>query len=188
MTTRGLRVRTPRKRKVWATEENLQTAGVQLSAGDVEVAADLLAGYKSDRGITKVDAVTSMRIIGRLFLGNASSATAANFGFVPWGIAWVSDKIASASAGDAQLPSPNHEGAREVTWIQRGVLAGVSLAGSANLFANTGQLEGTAQLDITQMRKQPTPDYELVLITENGFSATEDATLHFQLSTMLALP
>lgn len=188
MTTRGIRTRTPRRRKVWAHQTNLQSAGEQLSAGNVEIAVDLLDSFKTDRGVNNVEGVTVMRIVGKLFLGNAATATNSDFGFVPWGIAWVSDTIASQGAGHVSIPNPNEPGTREAQWIQRGVIGGQSVVGAAEVYAFLGQNGAMADLDITQMRKQPSVDSQLVLITENGFSANEDATLHWSLSTMLALP
>ena len=131
--------------------------------------------------------VTCMRIVGSLSAGNAASASVSSNGEIFWGIAWVPDIVASAADGDTQIPDPANLGARDVPWIQRGCLRGTSVASTLTRFSAQGQAEGWTKLDITQMRKQPAVGYELVLIVNNGFSATEDAILSHDLAVMLAL-
>jgi len=46
---------------------------------------------------------------------------------------------------------------------------------------------GTMRLDITQMRKQPTADHQLVLIVRHQGNSGSAPALWFELNTMLAL-
>ena len=175
----------PRKQKVWGHEfTTVQT----LSTAGVEIAQDLLEGYKADMGITRVSGVTCMRIVGSLSIGNLASASTSNPFRVVWGITWVRQAIAIAAAGTGTIPDPIEIGMRETPWIQRGTLRMTGVAGALTLGSGKGDLEAFVRLDITQMRKQPTPDYELVLVVNNGGGATDDAFLDLDLATMIALP
>lgn len=93
----------------------------------------------------------------------------------------------SASAGDAQIPDPEEPGQREVPWIQRGFLAGVSTASVATRFADQGQLMSVAHLDVTQMRKQPTTDYGLGLVFHMANQGNGTIQRWVNLDVMLAL-
>jgi len=177
-------VRSPRKDKSWAyVRGQAQT----LSVNAVEVAVDLLSDYETDVGLINRN-VTAMRIVGELDGGNSSSASVSSSFTIQWGIAWVSGAIAVLAANDASIPDPGERGAREALWLQRGSLQVTALAGSNTPGANLGQLRASVQLDITQMRKQPTPDSRLVLIVRNNGSASHAPALYFTLATMLALP
>ena len=177
-------VRTPRKDKSWAYVRGQAQA---LNVNAVEVAVDLLTDYETDVGQINRN-VTAMRIVGELDLGNGSSASVAASFTLQWGIAWVSGAIAALSANDGSIPDPGEQGAREALWLQRGTLQAQSVAGSNNAGSTLGQLRASVLLDITQMRKQPTPDSRLVLITRNNGSSSHAPALYFVLATMLALP
>ena len=177
-------VRTPRKDKIWATFTQLES-----TLGDNQlIFGDLLADLKTDLGVSSMVKVTVMRIIGRLSLGNAVTATTTDPGFVFWGIAWVSSEIAALSPALTAIPDPAVAGDREAEWLQRGVLRGEPVIGANAMWSARGQLESFVDLDIRQMRKQPTPDSRLVLILNNLFSITEDVQLSAALATMVALP
>jgi len=177
-------VRTPRKEKAWATQiGTIQT----LTASVVQIASDLLSGYKADMGVNRLSGVTAMRIVGSLSIGNLASATTASDFDVFWGITWVRQSVALAAAGDANIPDPAQLGTRETQWLQRGTLRSQAAIGLTSLGSTRGHLEAFIRLDITQQRKQPTNDYQLVLVVNNGASAAEDSMLSFDLSTMLAL-
>jgi len=177
-------VKTPRKDKSWAYTRG---QGQVLSVNAVQVAVDLLTDYETDVGLINRN-VTAMRIVGELDLGNGSSASVATSFTMQWGIAWVSGAIAVLAANDASIPDPGELGAREAQWLQRGSLQAQSLAGANTAGATQGQLRASVILDITQMRKQPTPDSRLVLITRNNGSASHAPAIYFALATMLALP
>ena len=186
MTTRNF-VRTPRKEKSWAFNRN-SGSGTAIATG-VDVHLDLLANYSTDLGITYPTKVTHMRTIGRIAIGKAGTVTTAGLADVSWGIAWVRSNVAAASAGDALIPDPEEPGTREVEWLQRGFLQVLLPEDAITASApSLGQFGGDVTLDITQMRKQPTPDYRLVLITHGTFLATGGNLQGWvNLDTMLAL-
>ena len=185
MTTRNRPfARVPRKAKVWATRF---TEEIECDQNQ-EVYVDLLSEFRTDVGISALTGVTAMRIVGNMSLGNHSTASTSSPGLLGWGIAWVSSAIAGLSSGDATIPDPIVGGVREAEWLSRGVLRGTNTASSKVLFSAQGQNESFVNLDIKQMRKQPSPDHRLVLITNNGFSATQDVFLNVLLHTMIALP
>jgi len=181
-------VRTPRKEKVWAVTRSLDTPNITLTTGGVEVASDLLASLKTDMGITRPPRSTVMRIFGTIDGANLASATASSQVIVHYGIAWVRSDVANAGFNDAQIPDPGEPGLIQVPWIHRGTVFGQSVAGVNPpwIFAQ-GNPRGSATIDVTQMRKQPTQDYELVLITRTSSIAATDPALYLNLSVMLAL-
>ena len=177
--------RTPRKEKVWASDLVTDT----IVASTEGVAGDLIGNYKSSVGLTFNQRVTCMRIVGHLRLFHQSNATSAVNAKVRWGIAWLPSAIASASDGDAQIPEPGNA-IRQAEWLQRGVLFGQEFeatppAGSTLLPIDTAFLK----LDITQQRKQPTVDHELVLVWD-CLSSVESSTIgiEYEGHVMLALP
>lgn len=183
-------VRTPRRAKVWAREGSTDV-GNSLLINQIDVFADLLANYKTDMDTNRPPAgVTVMRIVGTLQPGNSSAATTNFMVAFHWGIAWVANSIAQASVGDAQIPDPAELGMREAQWLQRGTIF-YRTNNNTNLAASvTGRqlAQSGHELDITQMRKQPTPDHELVLIVRTTGDAAAAPVLWFDINTMLALP
>ncbi len=184
-TQRRTFVRTPRKEKAWAYNRNTGLGTAVLTG--VSVHLDLLATWATDLGVNVIPKCTIMRIVGTMGIGNQSDVTTAGLIDVSWGIAWVRNVVATASAGDAQIPDPEEGGARETQWLQRGVLMGTSVAGAHTRGADQGQLFSQQSVDITQMRKQPTSDYRLVLIT-HGTNLSDGSILGwFNLDCMVAL-
>lgn len=191
MTTQ--RVRVPRKSKVWATTyQSNPVIPVDLGTGQARIIADLLADYRTSMGISNTDRVTAMRIVGSATLIDGGASTLTSLFEYRLGIAWVSAAIASATAGDAQIPEPLVDGVREAQWIQTRQLYGVT--DSSLAFPHPAQGVVTMQVgqhvwdfDITQMRKQPTPDSKLCLIGEGIIDANQDVDLNFTISTMIAL-
>lgn len=184
-------VRTPRRRKVWASERSTDAGQLVAFNANPQVLIDLLVNLKTDLGLSRPPSgVTVMRIIGTLQPGNSSACTINEINALSWGIAWVSNIIANAPAGTGQIPNSVEVGLREAQWLQRGTIFyrtnnGTNLPASA-----TGRMldSGTLQLDITQMRKQPTADAELVLIVTHQGNTGSAPALWFELNTMLALP
>jgi len=184
------RVVTPRKRKVWSTTSNAGTA--QSLVAGTQIGQSLVAGLATDLGINNLNGVTAMRIVGSLSLVTVAGADTFTPFAVAWGIGWVSNAITNASAGDAQIPNPDVAGVAENRWIQRGILRGEAVddgaLGADQLLSAKGQLESYVKLDITQMRKQPTPDARLVLIF-NSFSVSgQGVGVLTNLHTLVALP
>jgi len=165
MTMRNRRtpIRTARKEKAWAYNRNVGS-GTGIAPG-VSVHLNLLANYMTDLGVNRLERVTAMRMVGSIAIGNLSDVSVPGLIDVSWGITWVRGVIASALPGDGQIPDPEEAGTREVPWIQRGIFLGTSVAGATTRGADQGQDLSYSRLDINQMRKQPTTDYQLVLIT-----------------------
>ena len=186
-------VRTPRKEKVWATRNSGPVASDivvpnAVILNGVEIQADLLSAYKTDLGVNTLQKVTVMRIIGSIGLGNLVTESVSRNHALAWGIAWVSAAITGAPANDAQIPIPSDGGDRQAEWLQRGKLFLRSTA-LLPLVVQAGETTSRMDVDITQMRKQPTVNHQLVLITKHqsdggGISAP---SILFNFHTMLAL-
>ena len=182
-------MRTPRKEKVWATQ-TVQVTPADLADGLPEIVIDLLSFYKLDVGVSSLQRVTAMRIIGSLFLGNGTSQVGSGNSSWHWGIAWVPRNVSDASAGDGQIPDPAEQGAREVQWMHKGVLRGLSIEGAQAQYAGLQQLGAHVNFDITQMRKQPAADHVLVLIghAADDSAGVNDPKVWLDFNVMLALP
>ena len=182
-------VRTPRKEKVWATQ-TVGTTPAALTAALPEIVIDLLSFFKLDVGVSSLQRVTVMRMIGSLFLGNGVAQENIGNCAWHWGITWVPRNVSDATAGDGQIPDPAEQGARETQWIQRGVLRGIATAAAIAVYASAGQLGSHMHFDITQMRKQPAADHVLVLIGHHDFGAAGvvDPKVWLDFNIMLALP
>lgn len=182
-------VRTPRRRKVWAREGTTDT-GQLVTFNTIEPLIDLLTNLKTDLGVSRPPpGSTVMRIVGTLHPGNSASCTVNVNNELSWGIAWVPNQVALAAAGDAQIPDPSENGLREVTWLQKGTLFYQTTSGINIPASVTGRMldQGTMRVDITQMRKQPTADSELMLIIRHRGPAGSAPNIWFDLNTMLAL-
>ena len=179
-------VRTPRKEKVWAYNRNAGS-GSTIATG-VSIAKDLLADWLADQGILRPPSkATIMRIVGSIALGNGSNVTASALMDMSWGIAWLRNVVMTAAAGDAQIPDPEEPGQREVQWLQRGFICGTSVASATTRFADEGQFMSVATLDIKQMRKQPTADHGLALVTHVTNLGDGNVQAWINLDCMLAL-
>ena len=186
MVQRRLAVRTPRKEKVWA---HVQSDFVTLtSSPGGQVISDLLSGYRTDMGILQTLKLTVMRIVGKIAIGNNSTATATTYWSANLGIAWVTSAIAALSPGDGSIPDPGVAGIREAEWLQRWWLIGLTVPSRLVLYAAEGQNGGLIEFDVKQMRKQPTPDHRLVLISNSTAGAAEDGLVAFNLDIMVAVP
>jgi len=182
MTTQRLRTRTPRQKNIWLGV----TGGVQYPANPTStVVAEILDQGMQTIGVNRLQGVTVKRIVADLWLSQftAAAASPAN-AFVQWGITWVPDNIANAGPGDAQIPEPMAFGLREAPWIQQGLLQGIEYSTSVQVGRILERVETSfVRLDITQMRKQPTIDHRLVLITD-GPSAVELNTVQLTIRGM----
>ena len=179
--------RTPRREKVFASITDFDTPTV-LVQSSVNVPIDLLANYKTDVGVTRVQGVTAMRIFGSMYLGNLASATNAAIHVAHWGIAWMRNNVLTAGLNDAQIPDPSEAGAREVPWLQTGYLIVRSSSTIPVVGANESMLGSFVHVDITQQRKQPGTDYGLGLVIRASGPAGTDPGMWINLTTMLALP
>jgi len=175
MTTQRLRTRTPRQKNIWLGV----TGGIQFPANPTSnVVAEILDQGMATIGVNRLQGVTVKRIIADIWLSEFTAVAAGGANaFVQWGIAWVPQAVASAGPGDAQIPEPMAFGLRETEWLQQGLLQGKENDTGA---AEVGKIllpveTAHTRLDITQMRKQPTIDHRLVLITD-GPSAVEENT------------
>ena len=173
--------RTPRKDKNWAFihETRLITA---VNTDSI----DLLGPYKGDLGITRTRNLTCMRIIGRVQLTQESMASSAAYVKVRLGFLWQDPQTSTVNI------EPWEPGVREREWIQLGEVEGLEsgIAPLAGRPAVSSPLENSQwNVDIGQMRSQPTPTHELRLIyTTNGLQETATLGLHLRLGMFLALP
>jgi len=186
MTTRTI-IKTPRKQKVWAST-NGEVVPITLVAQQNQVVLDLLAPWFADLGTLLTRGVTAMRIIGTLDSFNlVADDIARNHSFF-WGIAWVQDRLVGLAAGDASIPNPARDGVRDIEWIQRGML--LYRSSPALVVFGSRQHRAFVELDITQMRTQPTTAHRLTLIVKHqsdGGGVSAPALL-VNIQTMLALP
>ena len=132
-----------------------------------------------------------MRIVGRLRLFESADATTPVNAKVRWGIAWLPAAIVGQADGDSSIPDPG-SALREALWIQTGTLLGLEYDSETNLGtgATLAPIEtALIDLDITQMRKQPTLEHELALVWK-CLSSVESGTvgLEYEGKVMLALP
>ena len=182
-------VRTPRRRKVW-TREGSTDAGQLITFNTLEPLIDLLTNLKTDLGITRPPpGCTVMRIVGTLQPGNSSACTVNEVNELTWGIAWVPSIVATAPAGTGQIPDPSENGLRETQWLQKMTMFYRTNNGTNLPASTTGRMldGGAMQIDVTQMRKQPTADSELMLIIRHRGNAGSAPAMWFDLNTMLAL-
>jgi len=177
--------RTPRKEKLWIHAKGAQA----FSTGAMILSpSDLLSAGLSDLGVNLGQRLTCMRIVGKLRVVELSDATSPAYIGSTTGIAWVQSSIVSASAADAQIPDPD-ENLNEAQWLQVWVMGGVEAASSV-AGKPADPIEDSLQLvDVRQMRKQPTVDYKLAIITRVLDTAEAGTmSLVFDLRIMLALP
>lgn len=179
--------RTPRKEKAFAQIRDLDTPrAVALNVVDAPI--DLLANYKTDIGVNRLQGVTAMRIFGSIYAGNDSAATNSTQVALHWGFTWLRNVVLTAGSGDAQIPDPSESGAREAQWLQTGVLRYGAVSGVRRMAAEANAAPGSyVNLDITQQRKQPGTDYGLALIFRASSAAGSDPAVWIDLTTMLAL-
>ncbi len=166
MTTR---TRTPRRIKDWAHEE-LTTE--TLAANGVQV-RDLLTGWYADRGITSAPGVTTMRIIGQVFVKSNSGIGVVDVSF---GILVMNKDFISV------VPKPYQDTA---SWLWTGKAFGVNLLSTdgTNAAVNFHKLE----FDVKARRKIRHADERLFFITFNS-DATDTIKTHLTARTLLALP
>lgn len=181
------RTRTPRKEKIWIGRNSIVGNPITVRA----ITADLLSAGLTDFGITRIQGLTVMRIIGYVQLVNwtAGAVTPAYAG-VRLGIAWVPAAIANAGLDDAQIPVPLNNGLREIRWIQQFDLGGLETVAPHVVNTPLEPIEHSRiELDITQMSKQPTADHMLCLIQSGPGTVEADTTaIDFKLQIMVALP
>ena len=183
--------RTPRRQKIWGHEKSPMSTGTALTVGAVQVVVNLLGNLKANLGITRPPpGITAMRIFGSIHPGNLAASTGNLLNGQSWGIAWVRAGVAALPPDDAGLPDPLGVGVREHPWMQTGNLLYRTNNGTTLPASTNGRMldQGTMQLDITQMRKQPTADHELVLIIHHEGVTEGVPAVWFDLHTMLALP
>lgn len=159
MTTRGIRVRTPRKDKIWATDRISRS----VSADNIYVMGDLMTNYKVQRGIFVEERPTFMRLVGHCYVDATSGdADTTDYGYATWGLAWVPSIVRNAGDGDAQIPDPTNA-LREAPWIHRDSFVWQFGTTDGHGRFPRGPRVGYT-LDIRQMRKPPAAEYDLVII------------------------
>ena len=190
MVSRNVRVRTPRRRKVWAHFNE-----AKVLDGASPKSFDMLSSYYSDLGAGQQGGLTVMRIIGSLQLTDwIAGATSVAISDIRVGIAWLDRLVADAGDGDGQIPEPLQSGIRETNWIQQWKLTGQEQS-SADVSVgrpSVPQLERISyitDIDVTQQRKQPNAGARLAIIISGGSNfETSTMVLEPELSIMLALP
>jgi len=173
--------RTPRKTKDWAFvhQTHIITA---TNSGSV----DLLGPYKTSLGLLATRGLTCMRIIGRIQLTQEAIAASAAYVKVRLGFVWKNPTTPAVNL------EPWEPGIREIEWIQLGQVEGLE-SGIAPLAGRPAAAEPdeNAQwdVDIMQMRSQPTPNHELELVYwTNGLQENGALGLYLRLGMFLALP
>ena len=185
MTTQ--RIRTPKRRKIWAERHTFITLGVGTMTPKTD---DLLDPTFTELGAVDLSGLTLMRMFGsfRLVSGTSNPGTAQTDN-IRLGVIWLNKQVAVAGDGDAQIPEPLLDGTREGTFVQQWLFAGKEFA-VADALAPLGPLElSTVSFDVTQQRKQSTASAKLMLVISGG-AAFEANTVQLQIdiSCMLALP
>ena len=179
MTTNN-RVRTPRKEKSWAFTNTALTLSLSDQGG-----IDLLDAYKIDLGIDQLRNVTSMRIVGRVALRELSNAATPAYVTLGLGIAWINVNILTLANS-----IPWSAGTRDHEWLQLGHIEGAESASAIN--ERPAEAPGEAafwDIDIRQMRKQPTPQHKLMFVySANGLQESGTLKISVRTAVMLALP
>ena len=173
-------IRTPRKDKSWAFER--LTFPIAATTGFTR---DLLAQYKTDLGLNQTRNVTSIRIIGEAILEELGDATTPAYIRVFCGIAWVPPGFILADI------EPWLSGLRNAEYLQLGTIEGMeaSTAVAGRAAEAFPREKNRWVLDITQMRKQPTPTHELrIMFKTSGLEETSTLGIRMNTGVMLALP
>ena len=175
-----LGTKTPRKDKSWAYERSSFPI-----TGGTSFKIDLLAQYKNDLGLTQLRNVTSMRIIGEFIAEELAAASTQAYFKCFIGIAWIEDRV------DITTLEPWMPGTREAEWLQLGTIEGLETNGPVSnrpLDARPPEACRWA-VDIQQMRKQPTPNHQLLAVFKtNGLEETATVAIRYNLGVMIALP
>lgn len=186
MTTQRIRVRTPRRRKIWA---GYHTA-VDVTSGATPDVNDVLDQTFTDLGLNNMAGVTVMRVVGFMQMSQwTAAATTPIFDVVRAGLAWLPKDVAAAGAGNSAIPRPAQIGTRDTRWYQQWVLGGLE----SNLQIVSFPLEpfetSRVEFDITNMQKQPTADSKFCLVTHVTGGAEDDTyRLTCEFDILLALP
>jgi len=181
------RVRTPRRRKIWAVRVINET--IALSPGMV----DILEPLRTDVGAAVTEGATVMRTVGSIELIQIAQATSGQYIMFDLGFTWVGARVAALANGDAAIPVPLNPGARDVRWLQQGNVQGledeVGLTANQPLVARPPEL-ARWDFDFTAMGKMPVADSKYVLVYDSrtGGEETGKNGLRITVSTMLALP
>lgn len=179
--------RTPRKRKVWANV----SSEYALTSTTPFVADSLLGPFLSDMGLTYAPGVTVMRVIGEIYAAQASSAaTTAEHVRIGVGLIWVPQAIASASAGDSQIPEPYQDGVREDRWYHQFMMGFTEGTGTIADVPLDPVETSLHRIDTRNMQRQPTVNHQFCIIgnTLAGTMETNVSKLRWNLQIMLALP
>lgn len=186
MTTRTI-VRTPRRRKMWAGRHTFLT----VNNGATPTVDDLLDPTFTALGLSNMAGITVMRVVGALTLvaGATGATTPATF-HARWGMAWLDNLVAAASDGDAQVPKPSQNAARDTRWYQQGVLTGLEYAAPLVVGSPLLPLETSHQsVDVTNMQKQRGADQKFCLVVQtDGTQEDDSTTLQIELDVLIALP
>ena len=172
--------RTPRKAKEWAYIDETR---LLLAANNDTI--DLLAAYKTDLGVLQTRNLTIMRIIGRIQLQEFGDPVSSSYVSLRLGFLWLNVNVTSLN----QVPW--EPGTRETEWIQLGGVEGSEGATAQPERPASARPPENCQwdVDITQMRKQPTPQHTLRLVySTNGLQEATILGLHIRLGMFLALP
>lgn len=189
MTMRNTRpvARTPRRSKLWCQ----YTSFVDITAGTPGL-IDLLAPTMTNLGLNVASGLTHMRTVGKIALvaGTTPNVSGTVVEKVRLGLLWVTPNISSTSVGDTNIPEPREHGTWDARWIHQTSLTALEAAPNNIVFSPLQPIERSyAELDVTQMRKQPTANSRLCLAWDGGSTYTADAVnLEVELSVLIALP
>ena len=179
MTTQ--RMRTPRRRKIWA---NKFTAAA-IAASTAPVRSEITSNLETDIGAKPVG-TTLVRILGHVRLVENSTASTPAHGQVHFGVAWLMEHATT------DIPDPSVSGSRETAWVVTGRVEGKEV--SSSLIAGQGAMARPEDanrviFDSRMMRKQPGAEWGLYFVYAPGstFEASTMA-LEWDLQALLALP
>lgn len=182
------RIRTPRRRKMWAVAEVL----VQLkTTGPAVLIQDLLGTALTQLGITAASGVTVMRTVGWVRTVTAAQATTPVTAAVEFGLSWITPQIAGAAAADGQIPEPLKAGLREHPWYHQWPMLATETGSTPTFRPEDSSFNSwySYHFDVTNMQKQPAAGYRFGLIGMFPGTLENDTTeLQGKIMTMIALP
>lgn len=184
---RSNRVRTPRRSKLWCQ----YTSYVDITAGTPGL-VDLLAPTMTNLGLSVASGLTHMRTVGRVALvaGTTPETTGTTWDKVRLGLLWVGSNISPSAVGDTNIPEPREHGLWDARWVHQMSLAAFEQNAVGQVFSALEPIERSVlEIDVTQMRKQPSTGARFCLAWDGGSAFTADAVnLEVELSVMVALP
>lgn len=178
---------TPRRQKVWARSAIGKT-WTNLTSGNT-LSVDVLGPYQADMGVAKTASVTIMRQVMRFWwtIGDNHDAALTRWDFTG-AFAWLSR---GETSSEPAIPVPSAQGLRETPWTHRWDQL-FHASNEAGELANKTRGNPNYFADVSQMRKQPTPDHEFhfvgIAFSANPSLTGQEVTLRGVVDTLLALP